>query len=49
MSDATGTEYEMVGHNANSEVAKAKGRWTGDEHYRFLEALKHYGKEWKHV
>ena len=49
MSDATGTDYEIVGQNVNSEASKAKGRWTGDEHYRFLEALKHYGKEWKHV
>jgi hypothetical protein len=25
------------------------GRWTKDEHFRFLAALKIYGKEWKHV
>jgi SHAQKYF class myb-like DNA-binding protein len=25
------------------------GRWTRDEHFRFLEALKLYGKEWKRV
>lgn len=25
------------------------GRWTKDEHFRFLEALKHFGKEWKKV
>jgi len=25
------------------------GRWTKDEHYRFLAALKLYGKEWKRV
>lgn len=25
------------------------GRWTRDEHFRFLEALKLFGKEWKHV
>jgi len=25
------------------------GRWTKDEHFRFLEALKYYGKEWKKV
>lgn len=29
--------------------AKATGRWTRDEHFRFLEALKMYGKEWKKV
>jgi len=25
------------------------GRWTKDEHFRFLEALKYFGKEWKKV
>lgn len=25
------------------------GRWTKDEHIRFLEALKLYGKEWRTV
>jgi hypothetical protein len=25
------------------------GRWTKDEHFRFLAALKLYGKEWKSV
>lgn len=25
------------------------GRWTKEEHFRFLEALKLYGKDWKHV
>lgn len=30
-------------------TVKATGRWTRDEHYRFLEALKLYGKEWKRV
>ena len=27
----------------------ATGRWTREEHFRFLEALKLFGKEWKHV
>ena len=30
-------------------TSKATGRWTRDEHFRFLEALKMYGKEWKKV
>jgi len=25
------------------------GRWTKEEHFRFLEALKFFGKEWKKV
>ena len=29
--------------------SRATGRWTRDEHYRFLEALKIHGKEWKRV
>ncbi len=35
--------------DTKSSQAKATGRWTRDEHYRFLEALKKYGKEWKRV
>ena len=49
MSEAIIVDQEIVGLNVSSEAAKAKGRWTRDEHYRFLEALKYYGKEWKHV
>jgi SHAQKYF class myb-like DNA-binding protein len=26
-----------------------KGRWTRDEHFRFIEGLKLYGKEWRKV
>lgn len=37
------SEIESVG------AGKATGRWTRDEHFRFLEALKMYGKEWKKV
>jgi hypothetical protein len=25
------------------------GRWSKDEHFRFLEALKLFGKEWRKV
>jgi SHAQKYF class myb-like DNA-binding protein len=43
-----------TGHIASKsmviESVKIKnGRWTKDEHFRFLEALKLYGKEWKRV
>jgi len=33
---------------ADSE-SKKTGRWTMDEHFRFIEALQLYGKEWKRV
>lgn len=29
--------------------AKKTGRWTLDEHFRFIEALQQYGKEWRRV
>ena len=33
----------------NKSVVIAKGRWTREEHFRFLQALKTHGKEWKYV
>ena len=33
----------------STATVKATGRWTREEHFRFLEALKLYGKEWKRV
>lgn len=33
---------------AESE-SKKTGRWNIDEHFRFIEALHLYGKEWKRV
>ena len=35
-------------HHPNCKGLK-QGRWTKDEHFRFLEALKLYGKEWRKV
>jgi SHAQKYF class myb-like DNA-binding protein len=29
--------------------SKKTGRWSMDEHFRFIEALQLYGKEWKRV
>ena len=29
--------------------SKKTGRWTIEEHFRFIEALQKYGKEWKKV
>jgi SHAQKYF class myb-like DNA-binding protein len=35
--------------NENSGMSYNQGRWTSLEHYKFLEALKRYGKEWQKV
>jgi hypothetical protein len=34
---------------AESGSLLKKGRWTRDEHFRFIEGLKLYGKEWRKV
>jgi SHAQKYF class myb-like DNA-binding protein len=40
----------MTGKNKEKNNSQFKmGRWTKDEHFRFLEALKYFGKEWKKV
>jgi len=33
----------------SSQQAIKQGRWTKEEHFRFLEALKLFGKEWRKV
>lgn len=35
--------------SANVCAATKNGRWTKEEHFRFLEALKLFGKEWRRV
>ena len=32
-----------------SQMKKKTGRWTPDEHLKFLEALKMYGKDWDEI
>jgi len=34
---------------AQGEAGYKKGRWSKDEHIRFLKALKKHKKEWKKV
>ncbi len=49
----SGTEAEArlggppAPHSASD--SRKSGRWTMDEHFRFLEALQRFGKEWKRV
>ena len=45
----TPTQSEQQQQQPADPSVKATGRWTRDEHFRFLEALKMYGKEWKKV
>lgn len=35
-------------HNTSSDKGN-RGRWSKDEHLKFVEALKLYGKDWKKV
>jgi SHAQKYF class myb-like DNA-binding protein len=35
--------------NTDSLVNANQGRWTKEEHFRFLKALKEFGKSWKEV
>ena len=33
----------------SNDVSKTSGRWTSEEHLRFIEAIKRFGKQWKKV
>jgi SHAQKYF class myb-like DNA-binding protein len=49
---APGTEHTGSTHKTKQSTAvngPYVGRWTKEEHEKFLEALKKHGKEWKKV
>ena len=39
----------MEGGNERGDSTMNTGRWNHEEHHRFLEALRMYGREWKQV
>ena len=40
---------ENQSNNANSKISHSSGRWTKEEHQKFIEGLKKFGKNWKQV
>ena len=49
-------DSNIIGKSQRENEIRAKqgnnfrqGRWTKEEHFRFLEALKLHGKEWRKV
>lgn len=45
---SAGNRQRAQSHTTPAE-GKKQGRWTVEEHFLFLEALKIFGKEWKRV
>lgn len=49
MSAKTPSNHPTLSSSENNGVVYNQGRWTCYEHFKFLEALKRYGKEWQKV
>lgn len=49
MSAKTPSTHASLTSGDNSSPSYNQGRWTCYEHFKFLEALKKYGKEWQKV
>jgi SHAQKYF class myb-like DNA-binding protein len=49
VSTKTPNSHVTLTSTENSGVSFNQGRWTCYEHYKFLEALKKFGKEWQKV
>lgn len=46
---AAESPYKVKKYSQQPSNGFRLGRWTKEEHFRFMEALKLYGKEWKRV
>jgi SHAQKYF class myb-like DNA-binding protein len=49
MSAKTPSPNNMLSSSENTGIVYNQGRWTSLEHFKFLEALKKFGKEWQKV
>ena len=43
------TKQHKIITNEVSDASRTSGRWTSEEHRRFIDALKKFGKQWKKV
>jgi SHAQKYF class myb-like DNA-binding protein len=48
-SDKPTSRHSEQDHGPPADGSKTSGRWTAEEHRKFVEALKKYGKQWKKV
>jgi SHAQKYF class myb-like DNA-binding protein len=48
-SDVRDDKYEEYAYSVCAPGTERTGRWTKDEHERFVEGLKRHGKQWKKV
>ena len=48
-SKPTSNQEESSGNVATENSKATKGRWTNEEHDRFIDALRAYGKDWYRV
>lgn len=47
--EKSSAKVQKVTASESNNTSKTNGRWTSEEHLRFIEALKRFGKQWKKV